>query len=125
MRTLDGDQVMLRIFIGERLLWKRKPLHRAIVERLRADGLAGATVTRGIAGFGARRVVHSTSLLALSEDLPVVIEVVDERARIDAVLPVLDEMVESGLITIEDVRVVKWSPGAAPKGTSQGVSDKR
>ena len=114
MRTLDGDQVLVRVFIGESKRWKRKPLHRAIVERLREEGIAGATVTRGIAGFGARRLIHSTSLLELSEDLPVVIEIVDARERIDAILPVLDEMVESGLITVEDVRVVKWSAGVKP-----------
>lgn len=114
MRSLDGEQALLRVFIGESKLWRRKPLHRAIVERLRAEGLAGATVMRGISGFGARRMIHSTSLLELSEDLPVVIEVVDERGRIEAVLPVLDEMVESGLITLEKVNVVKWSPGTGP-----------
>ena len=111
MRTLDGEQMLVRIFIGESDRWHHRPLHAALLERLRREGFAGATVFRGIAGFGARSVVHTSQILRLSEDLPVVIEVVDSEDHVQRLLPVLDEMVTEGLVTVEKARVLKYAPG--------------
>ncbi len=113
MRVLDGEQFLVRIFIGESDQWHRLPLARALLERLRREGFAGATVFHGVAGFGANSVIHTASLVELSSDLPVVIEVVDDQAHIDRLLPILDEMVTGGaLVTVERARVVKYA--AAP-----------
>ncbi len=112
VRVLDGEQVLARIFIGESDKWRRKPLYRALVERLRAEGFAGATVFRGIEGFGARSIIHTTRVLDLSSDLPVVIEVVDTAEQMEKLLPMLDEMVLQGvLVTMEKVRVVRYAAG--------------
>ena len=113
MRALDGDGVLVRIFIGESDHWHHRPLAAALLERLRAEGFSGATVFRGIAGFGAHSVVHSTQILRLSQDLPVLIEVVDSAERIERLLPILDDMVSEGLVTMEKVRILKYSPGRA------------
>jgi PII-like signaling protein len=87
-------------------------LARAILERLRTEGFAGATVIHGIAGFGASSVIHTASLVELSTDLPVLIEVVDDEAHVDRLLPILDEMVTGGaLVTMERVRVLKYAAG--------------
>jgi PII-like signaling protein len=99
------------VFIGEGDLWHHRPLALAIVERLRREGYSGATMWRGTAGFGARSVLHTTQLLRLSEDLPVVIEVVEASDRVEQLLALLDEMVTEGLVTMEKVRIVKYSPG--------------
>jgi uncharacterized protein len=112
MRTLDGQQVLVRIFIGESDRWKHQPLFMALLERLRKEGFAGATVFNGVAGFGARSIVHTAHLLRLSEDLPVLIEVVDTEDRVEALIPILDEMVAEGLVTMEKVRVLKYAPGS-------------
>ena len=112
MRTLDGDGVLVRIFIGESDQWRHRPLATALVERLRREGFSGATVFRGIAGFGAHSVLHSAQILRLSQDLPVLIEIVDSSERIEKLLPILDEMVAEGLVTMEKVRIVKYSPGS-------------
>jgi PII-like signaling protein len=114
MRVLDGEQVLARIVIGESDRWRHQPLWMALLERLRREGFAGATVVRGIGGFGARSVLHSTLLERLSQDLPLVIEVVDTSEHIDRLLPLVDEMVAEGLVTMERVRVVKYAPGARP-----------
>jgi len=111
MRALDGEQLLVRILIGESDRWHHRPLYLALLERLRAEGFAGATVLRGIAGFGAHSVVHATSILRLSEDLPIVVEVVDTQAQMDRLVPILDEMVGEGLVTMEKVRVLKYTPG--------------
>jgi len=116
MRSLDGDGVLVRIFIGESDQWHHRPLAMALVERLRKEGFSGATVFRGTAGFGAHSVLHSTQILRLSQDLPVLIEVVDSSDRIETLLPILDEMVSEGLVTMEKVRVVKYSPGGKSSG---------
>lgn len=116
MRTLDGEGTLVRVFIGEGDLWHRRPLALSIVERLRREGYSGATVFRGTAGFGARSVLHTTQILRLSEDLPVVIEIVEASDRIERLLEVLDEMVPEGLVTLEKVRIVKYSPGNRPVG---------
>ena len=112
MRAIDGEQMLVRIFIGESDRWHHQPLHAALLERLRREGFAGATVFRGIGGFGARSVVHTAQILRLSEDLPVVIEVVDSEEHVQRLLPMLDEMVTEGLVTVEKARVLKYVPGA-------------
>jgi uncharacterized protein len=113
MRILDGEQQLVRIFIGESDQWHHQPLAGALVERLRREGFAGATAFRGTAGFGAHSVLHTTQLLRLSQDLPVVVEIVETDEGIRRLLPILDEMVTEGLVTIEKVRVLKY---AARKG---------
>jgi PII-like signaling protein len=110
-RVLEGEQTLLRIFLGESDLWHGRPLHLALLERLRKEGAAGVTVLRGIAGFGAHSVVHTTHILRLSEDLPVLLELVDTPEHVERLLPILDEMVGEGLVTMEKVRVVKYAPG--------------
>lgn len=118
---IDGPALQVRIYIGEADHESGRPLYQAIVERLRERGVAGATVTRGIEGFGANAHLHTTRLLRLSEDLPVVIEVVDEAERIQAVLPELDALVGDGLITIQSVEVVAYRGATAP--SSQPATD--
>src|SRR2546425_13202364 len=120
MRILDGEQVLARIFIGESDRWHRQPLSTALLERLRREGFAGATVFQGVAGFGARSVLHTAHLLRLSEDLPVIIEIVDASEHIERLLPILDEMVSEGLVTLEKVRVVKYAPGQRPLDPPRG-----
>lgn len=114
MRILDGEQVLVRIFIGESDVWKHQPLSMAILERLRKEGFAGATVFQAVAGFGARSVVHTSHILRLSEDLPVVVEVVDTEEQVARLIPILDEMVSEGLVTVEKARVIKYAPGNRP-----------
>jgi len=111
MRVLDGEQLLARIFVGEGDMWHHQPLYRALVRRLREEGFAGATATRGVEGFGARSILHTSTLLDLSADLPIVIEVVDTQEHIDRLIPILDEMMQGGLVTIERVRVVRYGPG--------------
>ena len=112
MRVLDGEQSLVRIFLGESDLWRHRPLARALLERLRAEGFAGATVIHGVAGFDASSIIHTANLIELSTDLPVLIEVVDDQEHIDRLLPILDEMLGGGaLVTIERVRVLKYAPG--------------
>ena len=109
---LEGEGRLLRIFVGESDRWHGKPLYEAIVERARKEGLAGATVVRGLEGFGAHSHLHTTRILRLSEDLPVVIELVDTAEKIDAFLPGLDEMVAEGMVTLEPVHVIAYrAPG--------------
>lgn len=105
---IEGEGKLLRIFIGESDTWHGKPLYQAIVERVREEGLAGATVIRGIEGFGADSHVHTARILRLSEDLPVLIEIVDKDDRIDRIIPILDEMVTEGLLTLEKVQIIAY-----------------
>ncbi len=113
MRVLDGDQFLVRIFLGESDQFHHTPLARALLERLRREGFAGATVIHGVAGFGASSVIHAASLVELSSDLPVLIEVIEDEARVERLLPILDEMVTGGpLVTVERVRVVKYAAAA-------------
>jgi uncharacterized protein len=105
---IEGEGKLLRIFVGESDRWHGKPLYQAIVERVREEGLAGATVLRGIEGFGADSRMHTARILRLSEDLPVLIEIVDSAEQIDRVLPVLDEMVGEGMVTLERVEVIAY-----------------
>lgn len=99
---------LLRIFIGESDRWHHQPLYEAIVLKARELGLAGATVLRGPMGFGAKSHLHTAKILRLSMDLPMVIELVDSEEKINALLPHLDEMVQDGLVTLEDVQVIKY-----------------
>lgn len=112
MHGFKGERVLMRIHIGERDKDPRtgKPLHQAIVELLRARHYAGATVFRGIMGFGASSKLHTDRIEVLSTDLPLVIECVETAERIDAILPELDEMIEGGLITLERARVIMYRP---------------
>jgi uncharacterized protein len=112
MRRVEGEQVLMRIFIGQNDRWERKPLASALLELFRSRGLAGATVVQGVAGFGPDSIVHEAHLLRLSQDLPIVIEVVDAQDRIDTVLPDVDRMMSGGLVTLEKVRVVRYERGA-------------
>ncbi|MBN1256879.1 MAG: DUF190 domain-containing protein [Planctomycetes bacterium] len=105
---IEGEGKLLRIFIGENDRWKGKPLYDAIVLKAREEGLAGATVLRGAMGFGADSRMHTTKVLRLSEDLPIIIEIVDKAEKIEKILPELDKMVGEGMITIEDVHVVAY-----------------
>jgi hypothetical protein len=102
---------LLRVFVGESDRWQGHPLHEAIVARARAAGLAGATAWRGFMGFGAHSRVHTASVLRLSEDLPIVIEIVDAADKIEAFLPQLDEMVHEGLVTLERAEVILYRAG--------------
>jgi hypothetical protein len=108
------EGVLLRIFIGESDLHEGRPLHERIVEEARARGLAGATVLRGIMGYGAASRVHTAKLLRLSEDLPIVVEIVDTQAQIDTLLPFLDEVVTEGLVTMERAHVIRYRDGDEP-----------
>lgn len=108
MRKLEGEQILMRIFLGESDHWEHRPLYMALVELFRRNGLAGATVLKGVAGFGARSLVHTASLLRLSTDLPLIIEVVDSQEHVDRVLPAIDAMMGGGLITMEKVRVIRY-----------------
>jgi len=105
---IPRDAVLLRIFFGEDDKFERKPLHEAIVLRAREMHLAGATVLRGHIGFGHSSHIHTTKILRLSQDLPVLVELVDSQEKIDAFLPVLDGMMTSGLITMEKVQVLQY-----------------
>lgn len=114
-RGIEGERTLMRVFIGESDRCRSgshsgKPLYEAILLTLREAGIAGATVLRGIAGFGASAVIHTEKILRLSLDLPVIIEAVDEEERIQEVLPILDRMIGGGLITLERARVVLYRP---------------
>ncbi len=108
---LPEEGLLLRIFIGESDKRDGRPLYEAIVVEARRRGLAGATVLRGVMGFGADSRIHTTKILRLSEDLPMVIEIVDEADKINAFLPELDGMIKEGLVTLERVRVVIYRNG--------------
>jgi PII-like signaling protein len=99
---------LLRIFIGESDQWQGRPLYEAIVLKARELHLAGATVLRGPMGFGAHSRLHTTKILRLSEDLPIIIEIVDAKEKIDELMPHIDAMVQEGLVTIERVQVIKY-----------------
>jgi PII-like signaling protein len=107
--TLTGKAKLVRIFIGESDRWRGKPLYDAIVESLRTNDIAGVTVYRGISGYGAHRRFHKEKRLALSSDLPIILSVVDEEAKIRAYLPILEQMVDEGLVVLSDVDVIKYT----------------
>jgi hypothetical protein len=104
----EGERTLMRIHIGESDKWQGKLLYQAIVELLRKEGFSGVTVLRGVAGYGGSSVYHTDKILRLSQDLPIILEVVETPERIDQILPRLDGMVEGGLITLEKVRVILY-----------------
>jgi uncharacterized protein len=110
MRKIVGENVLMRIFIGEGDRWQHKPLYEALVETLRVEGIAGATVLRGIAGFGGHSVMHSAKYLDISANLPLVVEAVDSQEKIDGVLPRIEEMMSGGMITLEKATVIRYAP---------------
>ncbi len=105
---LEGEAQLLRVFIGESDRFQGLPLYEAIVKKARELHLAGATVLRGPMGFGAHSRMHTTKILRLSEDLPIIIEIVDSEEKIQTLLPHIDRMVEEGLVTLEKVHVIKY-----------------
>ena len=107
-----GERTLMRVFIGESDKYEGKPLYEALLERFRKKGLAGATVLRGIAGFGASSKVHTDKVLRLSLDLPLIIEVVETDETIQQVLPDLEEMIGGGLITLERANVILYRPAS-------------
>lgn len=120
--SLHGPALRLTIYLGESDQWHHKPLYTEIVHRAHAAGLAGASVFRGIEGFGASSHIHTTRILSLSEDLPLAIVIVDDEARIRAFLPQLDELVDEGLVTLDDVEVYRYvgRPGPERPGEPSG-----
>ena len=109
MQRLEGEQTLMRIFIGESDRLQSKPLYKVLLELFREEGFAGATVLRGVAGFGANSVLHTDRLLCLSQDLPLVIEVVDSAEKIENIIPQLDDMLQGGMITLEKARVIFYN----------------
>lgn len=105
---IPADGKLLRIFIGEADRWQGKPLYEEIVLLARRQGMAGATAIKGFMGFGCKSHMHTAKILRLSEDLPVVVEIVDSEEKINALLPFLDEMVKEGLITLEKANVIMY-----------------
>jgi hypothetical protein len=110
MMLLEEKAQLLRIFIGENDRFGHRPLYEAIVLKAREQELAGATVLRGPMGFGHSSRLHTAKILRLSEDLPVVIEIIDSEQKITTFLPLLDEMVKGGLVSIEEVRILRYGP---------------
>ncbi|MCQ9130489.1 MULTISPECIES: DUF190 domain-containing protein [Streptomyces] len=108
MTRLTGSALRLTVLIGENDTWHRKPLYTEIVHRAHAAGLAGASVFRGIEGFGASSRIHTSRLLSLSEDLPVAVVVVDTEDRVRAFLPQLDELVTEGMVTLDPCEVIRY-----------------
>jgi uncharacterized protein len=113
---LPEDALLLRIFIGESDRYRRQPLYEAIVMKAREMQMAGATVLRGPMGFGASSRIHTAKIIQLSMDLPLVIEIVDTEEKINSFLPILDEMMSGGLVTLEKARVIRYK---AAKGKGQ------
>ena len=105
---IPEDGYLLRIFVGESDKHRHKPLYEAIVLKAREIGLAGATVTRGVMGFGKHSIIHTAKILRLSEDLPMIVEIADSLENIERFLPTLDEMIKDGLVTLEKVRVIQY-----------------
>jgi PII-like signaling protein len=112
--TLSGEAKLVRIFIGESDQWEGRPLYEALVHRAHEEGLAGATVLKGIEGYGAGSVVHTTRILRLSQDLPIVVEIVDSAEKVDAFLEVVAVMVQEGLVTSERVEIIRYQTENRP-----------
>jgi PII-like signaling protein len=106
----EGERTLMRIHIGESDRWHGKPLYQAIIELLRKEKFSGVTVLRGVGGYGSSSVYHTEKILRLSQDLPIVVEVVESNERIEGILPQLDEMIGGGLVTLEKVRVILYRP---------------
>jgi uncharacterized protein len=129
MRGIDGEQVLLRIILSESRrssearpgsrAHDRRPVHERLIELLRREGLAGATVLKGVAGFGRDHAIHTVGIEAIAQGLPIVVEVVDTPERIDAVLAKLDDLGGGGIITTERARVIHYAPPRAPGGAAE------
>jgi PII-like signaling protein len=122
---LPQDAMLLRIFIGESDRWQNKPLYESIVLKAREMHLAGTTVLRGPMGYGKSSRLHTSKIMRLSFDLPIVIEIVDEESKIQSFLPLLDEMMQGGLVTLEKVRVIHYranEPQAHPTAGESGMT---
>ena len=117
---LPEEAQLLRIFIGESDKWKGLPLYEAIILKAREMGIAGATMLRGLMGYGANSRIHTAKILRLSEGRPIVVELVDGREKMSALLPVIQEMVGDGLITLEDVRVLQYRSGKSQTPGHEG-----
>jgi uncharacterized protein len=117
---LEGDQKLLRVFVGEQDKWEGRPLYEAIVDEARKLGLAGASVLKGVLGFGAKAHLHTAKLLELSYDMPMVVEIVDREEAIARLLPKLDAMVSEGLITMEKVHVIAYRADASKSRSKKG-----
>src|SRR5262245_22194765 len=111
MKTSEDGQ-LLRIFIGESDKWEGKPLYEALILKAREMGLAGATMLRGLMGYGAASRIHTAKILRLSEDLPVIVEIVDSQEKIAPFLPTIDEMVQEGLVTLERAQAILYRHNA-------------
>ncbi|MBB1255554.1 DUF190 domain-containing protein [Streptomyces sp. OF3] len=109
MRTSTESALRLTVYVGENDVWRHRPLYSEIVHRAREAGLAGASAFRGVEGFGASALVHTTRLLSLSEDLPVAVVIVDRPERVRGFLPELAELVEEGAVTLDEVEIVRWA----------------
>jgi|SRR5215472_11975628 len=118
--TLPHEAVLLRIFVGESDRWEHKPLYESIVLKARELHLAGATVLRGPMGFGKSSRLHTAKILRLSMDLPLVIEIVDAEEKIEKFLPILDQMLKGGLVTMEKVKVIDYRAGTDTAQSGQG-----
>nr|WP_245997655.1 DUF190 domain-containing protein [Streptomyces armeniacus] len=120
---MTGTATRVTVFVGENDLWHHRPLYSEIVLRAREAGLAGASVFRGIEGFGASSLIHTQRLLSLSEDLPVAVVIVDSRERVEAFLPQLDELVAEGLVIMDDCEVIRYAGRETADGEAGDVSD--
>ncbi|MFJ1654495.1 DUF190 domain-containing protein [Streptomyces sp. NPDC088337] len=118
MTRLTGSALRVTVFIGENDTWHHRPLYSEIVHRAHAAGLAGASVFRGVEGFGANSLIHTSRLLSLSEDLPVAVVIVDTEERLRAFLPQLDELVAQGLVILDDCEVIRYVARAAGLGAA-------
>ncbi|KOU69033.1 hypothetical protein ADK57_13340 [Streptomyces sp. MMG1533] len=116
MTRLTGSALRVTVFVGEHDTWHHKPLYSEIVHRAHAAGLAGASVFRGIEGFGASSLIHTSRLLSLSEDLPVAVVIVDDEERVRAFLPQLDELVTEGLVILDGCEVIRYVGRGDEKG---------
>ena len=116
--TIPTDGKLLRIFIGEADKWHGRPLYEAILEEARRRGLAGATVWKGFMGFGAHSRLHTAKILRLSQDLPIIIEIVDSAERIEEFMPQLEDMVQEGLVTLERAEVLLYRAPTSPRGSA-------
>ncbi|GEM86905.1 DUF190 domain-containing protein [Meiothermus granaticius] len=110
---LEGEAKLVRVFIGEFDQWQGRPLFEAIVMEAKKAGLAGATVFKGFMGFGGHSLIHTAKILQLSEDLPILVEIVDTEEKIQAFLPTLDAMIQEGLVTLEKVEVIRYRTGSS------------
>lgn len=117
---LESKAQILTIYVGEQDTWHGKPLYAALVTRIKEAGIAGVTVLRGVEGYGAHHKIHTARIEALFQGLPILIEAVDVEERIEAVLPIIDEMISEGLVTIADVKAITYSKEHVPRKPQHG-----